>query len=71
MANETNVAASEKTFSKEKWLEAANAQKARGTLSQREINDALEIWVNDCDGKTMSELSDENGKCSVNEAWFV
>ena len=39
------MATTEKRFSKEKWLEAATAQMARGHLSQREIDDACEIWV--------------------------
>ena len=41
-----------KRFSKQKWLEKANAQIAQGFLSERERDDALEIWVNDLDGKT-------------------
>lgn len=34
-----------KRFSKQKWLEKANAQIAQGFLSKRERDDALEIWV--------------------------
>lgn len=64
------MAKTEKRFSKEKWLEAANAQMARGHLSQREINDACEIWVNDLDGKTQSEI-EASGNKSLNEDWFV
>ena len=46
-----------KVFSKEKWLEKANEQIAQGFLSERERNDALEIWVNDLDGKTYEEIT--------------
>ena len=45
-----------KVFSKEKWLEKANAQIAQGFLSERERDDALKIWVNDLDGKTYEEI---------------
>ncbi len=64
------MATTEKRFSKEKWLESANAQKAQGFLSQREIDDACEIWVNDLDGKTQSEI-EASGNQPLNEAWFV
>ena len=64
------MATTEKRFSKEKWLEAANAQMARGHLSQREIDDACEIWVNDLDVKTQSEI-EASGNQPLNEAWFV
>ena len=60
----------EKKFSKEKWLEAAKAQMACGYVSQREIDDALEIWVNEYDGKTQSEIETSGGQ-PLNEAWFV
>ena len=60
----------EKKFSKEKWLEAATAQKERGFLSQREIDDACEIWVNDFDGKTQSEI-EATGDHLLHEDWFV
>lgn len=45
-----------KVFSKEKWLEKANAQIAQGFFSERERDDALKIWVNDLDGKTYEEI---------------
>lgn len=45
-----------KVFSKEKWLEKANKQIEQGFLSERERDDALEIWVNDLDGKTYEEI---------------
>lgn len=48
-----------KVFSKEKWLEKANSQIEQGFLSERERDDALEIWVNDLDGKTYEEISDD------------
>ncbi len=43
-------------FSKAKWLESANAQIEQGILSQREVDDALDIWVNEMDGKTEEEI---------------
>lgn len=59
-----------KVFSKEKWLETANADKDNGILTQREIDDALEIWVNDLDGKSKEEIADNNG-ASLRDEWFV
>jgi hypothetical protein len=59
-----------KVFSKYKWLESANKQKEQGILSQREIDDALDIWVNEMDGKTKEEL-DAMGKNTYNDAYFV
>lgn len=60
-----------KVFSKEKWLESAMAQKEQGVLSDREINDALTIWVNDLDGKTMEEIKELTGNTDMREDWFV
>ena len=48
-----------KVFSTIKWLEKANEQIAQGFLSERERDDALEIWVNDLDGKTYEEISED------------
>ena len=48
-----------KRFSKQKWLEEANAQIAQGFLSERERDDALEIWVNAFDGKSKDEIVDD------------
>lgn len=59
-----------KVFSKDKWLETANADKAAGILTQREIDDACEIWVNDLDGKSKEEIADNNG-ASLRDEWFV
>ena len=59
----------DKVFSKEKWLESANKQKAEGTISQREIDDALNIWVNHLDGTPQSEL-EANGN-TVRPEWLV
>jgi hypothetical protein len=59
-----------KVFSKEKWLETANADKDNGILTQREIDDALEIWVNDLNGKSKDEIADNNG-ASLRDEWFV
>ena len=60
-----------KKFSKAKWLESANAQITQGTLSERERDDALTIWVNDLDGKTMAEIIKLNGGNTLNPDWFV
>lgn len=57
-------------FSKAKWLESANEQIEKGVLSQREVDDALDIWVNEMDGKTKEEL-DAMGKNAYNDAYFV
>ncbi len=65
------MADNEKKFSKAKWRESANAQKERGLLSQREIDDAERIWVNAADGKTKTELSAQGGECHLNDEWFV
>ena len=56
-------------FSKQKWLESANAQIEQGVLSQREVDDALDIWVNDMDGKTEEEIKASGGE--VNPMWLV
>lgn len=56
-------------FSKAKWLESANAQIEQGILSQREVNDALDIWVNEMDGKTEEEIKATGGE--VNPMWLV
>lgn len=56
-------------FSKAKWLESANAQIEQGILSQREVDDALNIWVNEMDGKTEEEIKASGGE--VNPMWLV
>lgn len=56
-----------KVFSKEKWLESANADKNNGILTQREIDDAIAIWVNDFNGKSKDEI----GEDFLNDDWFV
>ena len=56
-------------FSKAKWLESANAQIEQGVLSQREVEDALDIWVNEMDGKTEEEIKASGGE--VNPMWLV
>ncbi len=58
-----------KVFSKIKWLEKANAQIAQGFLSERERDDALEIWVNDLDGKTYEEITTNRNEFS--DDYFV
>ena len=45
-----------KVFSKAEWLKSANEDLAAGILTQREIDDACEIWVNALDGKTADEI---------------
>ena len=45
-----------KRFKKALWLQSANAQIEEKVLSEREVNDALDGWVNDLDGKTEEEL---------------
>lgn len=62
--------AKQKVFSKEKWLETANADKNNGILTQREIDDALEIWVNGLNGKSKDEIADNNGAL-LRDEWFV
>lgn len=62
--------AKEKRFSKEKWLAEANAQMAQGFLSQREIDDACKIWVDKFDGKTKSEIG-EDETMYLSDKWFV
>ena len=47
-----------KYFSKQKWLERAKIDKDKGILAQREIEDALAIWVNAFDGKSKDEISE-------------
>lgn len=59
----------ERVFSKEKWLQSANAQVEKGVLSQEEVNSALEIWVNDLDGKPESEIK-AAGMDIVRDDWF-
>ena len=56
-------------FSKKKWLESANKQVEEGFLSTKEVNDALEIWVNDLDGKSKAEI-EASGNKGLNPEWF-
>ena len=55
-------------FSKAKWLETANAQKAEGILTQADIDNALKTWVNALDGKTIDPNDESN---QINPAWLV
>ncbi len=55
-------------FKKELWLQSANEQIKQGIISERERNDALEIWVNDFDGKTEDELKEMGA--DINEEWM-
>ena len=56
-----------KVFSKEKWLELANADKVAGILTQCEIDDAIAIWVDAFDGKSKDEIKEN----FLNDDWFV
>ncbi len=60
----------QKVFSKAKWLESANKQVEDGYLSDREVQDALGLWVNDLDGKTQAEI-EASGNKGLNPEWFV
>ena len=57
-----------KRFKKALWLQSANAQIEEKVLSEREVNDALDGWVNDLDGKTEEELTAMGGE--VREEWL-
>nr|DAQ49153.1 MAG TPA: hypothetical protein [Caudoviricetes sp.] len=57
-----------KKFKKELWLQSANEQIEQGIISERERNDAIEIWVNDFDGKTEDELKEMGA--DINEEWM-
>lgn len=63
----------EKRFSKERWLVSALADKDQGVLTQKEIDDACTIWVNDLDGKTVAQIEAQGGDKGVldREEWFV
>ena len=43
-------------FNKEKWLQSANEELARGDLSQGDIDNALATWANKYDGKSEEEI---------------
>ncbi len=67
----TDERKSEQVFSKAAWLKSANEQKDRGELNDREINDALVIWVNALDGKTRAEIERDGGQTALRDEWFV
>ena len=56
-----------KVFSKEKWLESANADKAADIFTQCEIDDAIAIWADAFDGKSKDEIKEN----FLNDDWFV
>lgn len=58
-----------RVFSKNKWLDSASEQVRQGVLSEREVVDAENNWVNDLDGKTEEELIAAGHNC-LNENWF-
>ena len=70
MANKQEAKSGTAVFSVEKRLETANADKAAGILTQREIDDARAIWVNALDGKTKDEIA-ASGQTSLRDEWFV
>ena len=51
-------------------ISAMSVSAARGLLSDREIDDACEIWVDALDGKPKSEFETENG-APVRDEWFI
>lgn len=57
-----------KRFKKALWLQSANAQIEEKVLSEREVNDALDGWANDLDGKTEEELTAMG--IEVREEWL-
>lgn len=57
-----------KRFKKALWLQSANAQIEEKVLSEREVNDALDGWVNNLDGKTEEELTAMG--VEVREEWL-
>ena len=59
-----------RVFSKDRWLQSANKDRAKGILNQREIDDAQEIWVNNLDGKTYEEINAKGDVCTRAD-WFV
>ena len=59
----------EKVFKKSLWLQDANEQMQQGIITQKELDDALEIWVNDLDSKTESELM-AIGELPINPKWM-
>lgn len=51
-------------FKKELWLEQINREIEQGLHTERDKNDALEIWVNDLDGQEIDENDEQN-------AWMI
>lgn len=47
-----------------------NKQMEEGYISQKEVDDALELWVNDLDGKTKEEV-EASGMSIARDEWFV
>lgn len=62
-----------KVFSKERWLVSALGDKDKGLLTQKEIDDACEIWVDNLDGKTVAQIEAEGSDMGIldREEWFV
>lgn len=49
------------TFKKSKWLAQANREKELGYLSQQDIDNACETWVDELDGQEI-DLNDDSKK---------
>jgi len=49
------------TFSKSKWLKQANAEKKLGYLSQQDIQNAIDTWVDGLDGKEIDPSDERYG----------
>ncbi len=58
-----------KTFSKKLWLISANKQVDDKILSEREVLDAINSWVNDLDGKSEQEIVGQG--IYLKDEWFT
>ncbi len=58
-----------KKFRKERWLISATEEMNQGILTEEEIHDAEEAWVNDFDGKEREELF-AAGNDFLRDEWF-
>lgn len=62
----------QKRFSKERWLVSALADRDNGILTDDEIADACDIWVNALDGKTVDEIKAQGNTSIIDrEEWFA
>ena len=58
-----------KTFSKKLWLISTNKQVDDKILSEREVLDAINSWVNDLDGKSEQEIIEQG--IYLKDEWFT